>query len=86
MQVTYYSAFDVLKKYLEQNHYVISNFNLMFQRPDNVLIWVDNQNPKKATHFVCEKNSPTQFLIWGYIEDGTEIVHTSLSYARPSNV
>lgn len=86
MQLTYYNAFDVLKKWLEENNYIITNFELMRQRPDNVLIWVDNNNSLSATHFVCEKNSPTQFLIWGYNEDGEQIYNTSLSFAKPSKV
>lgn len=86
MQVTYYSAFDVLKRYIIENGYTITNFNLSEQRPDNVIIWIDDNNEKKITHFICEKNSPTQFIIWAYLSDGTEVIHTSMSYAKPSKV
>lgn len=86
MQITYYSAFDVLKTYLQNNNYNIVNFELMQQRPDNVLVWVDENNAHKATHFVCVKNSPVQFLIWAYNSDGEQVIHTSISYAKPSKV
>ena len=86
MQPTYYSAFDVLKTYLKNNNYTIVNFELMEQRPDNVLVWVDENNAQKATHFVCEKNSPVQFLIWAYNSDGEQVIHTSISYAKPSKL
>lgn len=86
MQITYYNAFDVLKAYLTSNNYNIVNFELMQQRPDNVLIWVDENNALKATHFVCVKNSPVQFLIWAYNSDGEQVIHTSISYAKPYKV
>lgn len=78
---TFYTAFDVLKKYItEVQKLEISTFSLMGQAPDRVIIWV-TENEKNFTHFVCIKMSCTQFLIWGYDNNYQQILSTGYDYA-----
>lgn len=76
----YYTAYGVLKKYLDDNNYVISNFSLIRQAVDRVIIWVDD-NELNATHFICVKLSPTQFQIWGYNGNYQQVFSTSFDFA-----
>lgn len=80
MSNTFYSAFDVLKKYITDSGYSVTNFSLVFQSPDHVTMWVA-ENAQEITHFVAQKISPTQFLIWGYGENYAERLSTSFDFA-----
>lgn len=77
---TYYNAFDVLKSYIKGKGLEITNFSLIRNAPDRVVIWVGD-NDQNITHYVCVKASLTQFLIWGYGENYEEVMHTSFDYA-----
>lgn len=77
---TFYTAFQVLKDYIEKEGYTISNFSLMGNAPDRVVIWVA-ENEKGITHFVCVKMGCTQFLIWGYSNDYSQVIATGFDYA-----
>lgn len=85
MQINYYNAYDVLKDYIKERGFEIRNFNLIKQRPDHVIIWVEKPE-NEITHFVCQKNSPTQFFIWGYNSNGQQAYHTSFSFEKPSGI
>lgn len=75
-----YTAYSVLKKYIDDHGYTITNYSLLKQSPDRVIMWVD-ENPEHHTHFVCIKMSCTQFLIWGYGEDYKQSLYTSFDFA-----
>ncbi len=77
---TFYTAFSVLKHYIESLNLSIANFSLAENAPDRVVIWVE-ENEKGITHLVCIKMSCTQFLIWGYGNNYEEVIHTSFDYA-----
>lgn len=77
---TFYTAFDVLKRYINSQGLEIVNFSLQHQAPDRVVMWVED-NDKGFTHFVCVKMSCTQFLIWGYDNNYSEKLATSFDYA-----
>lgn len=77
---TFYTAYSVLKSYIQKHGYKIINFSLRGQAPDRVVIWVE-ENDNKVTHFVCIKMSCTQFLIWGYNNDYEQIIATGFDYA-----
>lgn len=85
----YYTAYGVLKKFLDEHSYEISNFDLIKQATDRVIIWVaDNTgsipnvtDSEHITHFVCVKLAPTQFEIWGYYGDYSQAYRTSFDYA-----
>lgn len=85
----YYTAYGVLKQFLDKHNYVISNFDLIKQATDRVIIWVEDdsgsidnvENSTHITHFVCVKLAPTQFEIWGYLGDYTQCYRTSFDYA-----
>lgn len=79
---TYYTAFSVLKQYLEKKGYTVNNVNLYEQSPDRVVMWID-ENSNGCTHCICIKCSYTQFLIWEYDNNGNEIFHTSVDKAKP---
>lgn len=84
----YYTAFGVLKKFLSDHGYEISNFDLIRQATDRVVIWVEQgtglidgvQNSGDITHFVCVKLSPTQFEIWGYFGNYQQAYRTSFDF------
>lgn len=77
---TFYTAFSVLKSYIEKQGLTIVNFAMQECSPDRVVMWV-TENGAGITHFVCMKVSPTQFLLWWYGNDYTELGHTSFDYA-----
>lgn len=77
---TFYTAYNVLKKYISEQGLEIVNFSLIKQAPDRVVIWVED-NDKGITHYVCVKMSCTQFLIWGYDNNYEEKISTSFDYA-----
>lgn len=77
---TFYTAFDVLKKYIERTGHTISFFSLSEQSPDRVVMWVE-ENVEEITHFVCAKMSCTQFLIWGYDNNFRQVISTGFDYA-----
>lgn len=77
---TFYTAFDVLNRYVKQQGLTIVNFSLQEQSPDRVVIWVEN-NESKITHFVCIKLSCTQFLIWGYNSEYEQVLATGYDFA-----
>lgn len=93
----YYTAFGVLKKFMEDNGYVISNFSLIKQAVDRVVIWcqegyghivIERENEfitipdsDKITHFICVKLSPTQFQIWGYLGNYQQCYMTTFDFA-----
>lgn len=81
MANTFYTAYSVLKTYLDKHDYEIVNLSLINQAVDRVVIWVNAPDDEAPTHFVCLKISTTQFLIWGYKSDYTEVLHTSFSFA-----
>lgn len=76
---TYYSAFEVGKKYVEGLGLSMVNFTLR-QVTNRVTIWVAD-NEAGYTHFVVQKLSPTQFIIWGYDNEYTQKSYTSFDYA-----
>ena len=80
MANTFYTAYSVLKKWIDDNGLTIVNFSMQQCSPDRVVMWVQ-ENAAGYTHFVCVKISPTQFLLWGYGDDYTEKLHTSFDYA-----
>lgn len=75
-----YSAFDVLKTYCTNNDYNVTNFSLTSDcYPDGVQFWVE---PKGGVvNLVCRKLGATQFFIWGYNSEYTEVFRTSFNYA-----
>lgn len=77
---TFYTAFSVLKHYIESLNLSIANFSLSENLPDRVVVWVE-ENEQGITHLVCIKMSCTQFLIWGYGNNYEEVIHTSFDYA-----
>lgn len=77
---TYYSAYSVLKNYVDKQGLKIVNFSLIKQSPDRVTMWVED-NDRNITHLVCIKMSCTQFLIWGYNNDYEQIISTGFDYA-----
>ena len=77
---TFYTAFEVLKRYIETvQELTIVNFTLR-HLANRCVIWVAD-NDQNITHFVCEKHSPTQFLIYGYDNNYEQVVQTSYDYA-----
>lgn len=67
----FYSAFNVLKWYVEEKHEcTIVNYTVR-QRYNHCVIWVA-PNENNITHFVCDKLSPTQFVIRWYGGDELE--------------
>ncbi len=77
---TFYTAFSVLRHYIEALNLTVANFSLAENAPDRVVIWVE-ENDRNITHLVCIKMSCTQFLIWGYGNNYEEVLHTSFDYA-----
>lgn len=77
---TFYTAYSVLKGYIEKQELSIINFSLLKQSPDRVVIWVED-NLQQITHYVCVKMSCTQFLIWGYNNNYEQVVSTGFDYA-----
>ena len=80
MNNTYYSAFTVAKNYCDANNLAISNYGLIDSSPNYIYMFVET-NSKNISNIVCLKNSATQFLIWAYGNDYTEISRTSYNYA-----
>ena len=78
---TYYTAYGVLKKYLSDRGYTIVNFSLQHQAVDRIEMWVEPTGDAAPVNFVCVKMSPTQFLIWGYKNDYTQVVSTGYNFA-----
>lgn len=77
---TEYSAFDVLKKYATDNGYEITNFSLTTDcYPDGVQFWTEPHN--NVVNLVCRKLGLTQFFIWGYDSNYTEVFRTSYNFA-----
>lgn len=77
---TFYTAFEVLKRYIETvQELTIVNFTLKHMT-NRCVIWVAD-NDQDITHFVCEKHSPTHFVIYGYGNDYAQVVQTSYDYA-----
>ena len=76
---TFYTAFDVLKRYIEGLELTIVNFT---PQPfyNRCIMWVE-ENASGYTHFICEKHSPTQFVIYGYNNDGEQTLCTGYDYA-----
>jgi len=90
----YYTAYGVMKKFMEDNGYVITNFSLIKQAVDRVIIWCETgygrildingnevPNSNQITHFVCIKLSPTQFQIWGYLGNYSQCYSTTFDFA-----
>lgn len=85
----YYTAYGVLKQFLNKYSYVISNFSLIRQAVDRVCIWVEDTtgvipgvaDSEHITHFICVKLSPTQFQIWGYFSNYSQAYMTSFDFA-----
>ena len=77
---TYYTAYSVLKNYVDKQGLKIVNFSLIKQSPDRVTMWVED-NDRNITHFVCIKMACTQFLIWGYNSDYEQVIATGFDYA-----
>lgn len=80
MANTFYTAFSVLKSYIDKQGLTVVNFAMQECSLDRIVMWVD-ENGAGITHFVCMKVSPTQFLLWWYGSDYAEIGRTSLDYA-----
>ena len=80
MSNTYYSPFTVAKNYCDANNLTISNYGLFGSSPNYIYMFVET-NSKNISNIVCLKNSATQFLIWTYGNDYTEISRTSYNYA-----
>lgn len=80
MANTFYMAFNVLKKWITDNGLTIVNFSMQDCSLDRVVMWVQ-ENAAGYTHFVCIQTSPTQFLIWGYGNDYTQLLSTSYDFA-----
>ena len=80
MSNTYYSTFTVAKNYCDANNLTISNYGLFDCSPNHIYMFVET-NSKNISNIVCLKNSATQFLIWVYGNDYTEISRTSYNYA-----
>ncbi|MBP5362729.1 MAG: hypothetical protein J6Y71_06905 [Ruminococcus sp.] len=77
---TFYTAFEVLKRYIETvQELTIVNFTLKHMT-NRCVIWVAD-NDQDITHFICEKHSPTHFVIYGYDNDYAQVVQTSYDYA-----
>lgn len=76
---TFYSAFQVLKKYIEDNDMVITNYT---PQPfySRCVMWV-SENAGGYSHFVCEKKSPTQFTIYGFNGQYEQILFTGYDFA-----
>lgn len=76
---TFYTAFEVLKRYIESLELTITNFT---PQPfyNRSVMWVA-ANDSGYTHFICEKHSPTQFVIYGYNNDGEQTLSTGFDYA-----
>ncbi len=77
---TFYTAFSVLRNYIDALNLTVEIFSLAENAPDSVVIWVE-ENDRNITHLVCIKMSCTQFLIWGYGNNYEEVLHTSFDYA-----
>ena len=85
----YYTAYGVLKMFLEDHSYQITNFDTIHQAVDRVIMWTMNgtghidgvENSDQITHFVCVKLAPTQFQIWGYFGNYEQAYMTSFDYA-----
>lgn len=77
---TVYTAFDVLKHYIESKGLKLSYMVLNRQSPSRVEMWVE-ENEQNIVNFVCIQESATQFLIWGYADDYSQILATSFNYA-----
>ena len=80
MANTFYTAYAVLKKWIEDNGLTIVNFSMQQCSTDRVVMWVE-ENGAGYTHFVCIKVSPTLFLLWGYGNNYQKLLHTSVDYA-----
>lgn len=78
MANTYYSAFDVLKSYIKSQELTIVNYTVK-QRYTHCTMWVA-PNEGNITHFVCDKVSPTQFIIYWYGEDYAQLGQTSFDF------
>lgn len=77
---TFYTAFEVLKRYIETvQELTIVNFTLKHMT-NRCVIWVAD-NDQDITHFICEKHSPTNFIIYGYDNNYAQVVQTSYDYA-----
>lgn len=85
----YYTAYGVLRKFMDDHGYVISNFSLIKQAVDRVCIWNESgyghidgvEDSDQITHFICVKMSPTQFQIWGYLGNYQQCFNTSFDYS-----
>lgn len=78
---TYYTAYSVLKQFLEDNNYSVVNVDLIGKSPDKVTLWVDS-NDKGITHFTCIKIDCTQFIIMGYDDNFRMCVHIGYDFAE----
>lgn len=77
---TFYTAFSVLKRYIEEVQELTPVNFTSTQLNERCIIWVED-NDRDLTHFICEKHSPTHFVIYGYDNEYTQAVFTSYDYA-----
>ena len=77
---TFYTAFSVLKRYIEEVQELTPVNFTSTQINERCIIWVED-NDRDLTHFICEKHSPTHFVIYGYDNEYTQAVFTSYDYA-----
>lgn len=77
---TYFSAYQVLKRYITDTMELTPVNYSTRSRYCYCTMWVE-QNDSNISHFICEKKSPTQFLIWWYDNDYKELGRTSFDYA-----
>ena len=77
---TFYTAFSVLKKYVEEVQELTPVNFTATEINSRCVIWVED-NEQGLTHFICEKHSPTHFVIYGYDNEYTQAVQTSYDYA-----
>ena len=77
---TFYTAFSVLKRYIEEVQELTPVNFTSTEIYNRCVIWVED-NDRNLTHFICEKHSPTHFVIYGYDNEYTQVVQTSYDYA-----
>lgn len=66
----FYSAFNVLKWYIDKQEYTIVNYTVR-QKYNRCVMWIA-PNESNITHLTCDKIAPTQFIIRWYGGDELE--------------
>jgi len=79
MSNTFYSAQSVLKNYVTDNGYTVTQQSMYFSGAKYSKMWVVEKNG--VTSLLCCQRTRTMFEIFGYNSDYSEIFRTSFDYA-----